>query len=294
MAENADPGDKNSGKPKSHKSKKIREVKNSLAQADTINSKEEKELMEVHKHPHHVTEKKKWPEYLLEFLMIFFAVTLGFFAENMRENIVEKQREKQFMISFVRDLELDTLELTAGKEFRIQKIQAIDSTLTFLADRNTYLLPAVVFSLSTKFYGCRAFYQNSGTTDQLKNSGGLRLIRNRKIVDAIEAYDQQVRRMKVRDEFEIELFMNNDRIAQNLFDAKSVISVFGSRLNPDTLSARTTFIKINLPYKNEYINNLLKYEPMIRANLGLFETSKQKALNLIKLIKNEYKLKQSI
>jgi len=294
MAENADPGGKTFGNPTNHESGKIPEVKNSHTQADTINSKQEKDAMEVHKHPHHVTQKKKWPEYLLEFLMIFFAVTLGFFAENMRENFVEKQREKQFMISFVRDLELDTLELTVGKEFRMQKIQAIDSTLTFLSDRNTYMLPALVFSLSTKFYGCRAFYQNSGTLDQLKNSGGLRLIRNRKIVDAIEAYDQQVRRMKVRDEFEIELFMNNERIAQNLFDAKSVIKVFGIRLKPDTLSVRTSFIKINLPYLNEYINNLLKYEPMIRANLGLFETSKQKALTLIKLIKNEYKLKQSI
>ena len=258
---------------------------------ENIKPNQEKEPMEVHKHPHHVTQKKKWPEYLLEFLMIFFAVTMGFFAENMRENTVEKQREKQFMISFVRDLELDTQELSVGKEFRMQKVQAIDSTLTILADRNSNLLPGVVFSLSTKFYGCRAFYQNSGTLDQLKNSGGLRLIRNRKIVDAIEAYDQQVKRMKVRDEFEIELFMNNDRIAQNLFEAKSVIKVFSIKLNPDTLSVRTAFIKINLPYLNEYINNLLKYEPMLRSNLDLFETSKQKALNLIKLIKNEYKLK---
>ncbi len=33
--------------------------------------------MEVHKHPHHVTHKKKWGEYLLEFFMLFFAVFLG-------------------------------------------------------------------------------------------------------------------------------------------------------------------------------------------------------------------------
>jgi hypothetical protein len=40
--------------------------------------------MEIHKHPHHVTQKKKWGEYLLEFLMIFLAVFLGFVAENIR------------------------------------------------------------------------------------------------------------------------------------------------------------------------------------------------------------------
>ncbi len=30
--------------------------------------------MEVH-HPHHPTHKKKWSEYLIEFLMLFAAVT---------------------------------------------------------------------------------------------------------------------------------------------------------------------------------------------------------------------------
>jgi len=39
--------------------------------------------MEVHKHPHNVTHKKKWGEYFLEFLMLFLAVFLGFVAENM-------------------------------------------------------------------------------------------------------------------------------------------------------------------------------------------------------------------
>jgi len=33
--------------------------------------------MEVQKHPHHVTHKKKWGEYLLEFFMLFLAVLPG-------------------------------------------------------------------------------------------------------------------------------------------------------------------------------------------------------------------------
>ena len=33
--------------------------------------------MEVHKHPHHITHKKKWIEYLLEFFMLFLAVFLA-------------------------------------------------------------------------------------------------------------------------------------------------------------------------------------------------------------------------
>src|SRR3982750_4314445 len=59
------------------------------------------ENMEVHKHPHHVTHKKKWGEYFLEFLMLFLAVTLGFIAENIREHIAEHNRAEEYAISLV-------------------------------------------------------------------------------------------------------------------------------------------------------------------------------------------------
>ena len=37
---------------------------------ETISQNQETENMEVHKHPHHVTHKKKWGEYLLELTLI--------------------------------------------------------------------------------------------------------------------------------------------------------------------------------------------------------------------------------
>ena len=40
--------------------------------------------MEVHHHPK--PGKKNFKEYFLEFLMIFLAVSLGFFAEQIRED----------------------------------------------------------------------------------------------------------------------------------------------------------------------------------------------------------------
>ena len=42
--------------------------------------------MEVHHHPHVPTHSKPWKEYVLEGLMIFIAVTLGYGAENIREH----------------------------------------------------------------------------------------------------------------------------------------------------------------------------------------------------------------
>ena len=59
--------------------------------------------MEVH-HLHHPTHKTKWSEYLLEFFMLFLAVFLGFIEENVRENIVEKKRLKEYLGQTVENL----------------------------------------------------------------------------------------------------------------------------------------------------------------------------------------------
>src|SRR5476651_885120 len=61
----------------------------------TENSKHPTEKMEVHHHPE--VEKKGLKEYLLEGLMIFVAVFMGFIAENIREGIVEKHRETEYV-----------------------------------------------------------------------------------------------------------------------------------------------------------------------------------------------------
>src|SRR6476646_4366628 len=81
---------------------------NSSTETGIINTHTEIENMEVHTHPHHVTHKKKLPEYLLEFFMLFLAVFLGFLAENFREHQVAKEKEKIHMENVLEDLKADT------------------------------------------------------------------------------------------------------------------------------------------------------------------------------------------
>ena len=68
--------------------------------------------MEVH-HPHHPTHKKKWSEYIIEFVMLFAAVTLGFFAENVREHNIMIERKDQNLFSILQDLKQDSIYLVS-------------------------------------------------------------------------------------------------------------------------------------------------------------------------------------
>jgi hypothetical protein len=67
--------------------------------------------MEVHHHPDLHHKEKPWKEYLLEGLMIFIAVTLGFFAESLREHIANNEKEHQVIASLIGDLKKDTAKL---------------------------------------------------------------------------------------------------------------------------------------------------------------------------------------
>src|SRR5205814_2050083 len=117
---------------------------------EPISINQETENMEVHKHPHHVTHKKKWGEYLLEFIMLFLAVFLGFIAENIREHIVEQNRAKEFSGSLVQDLQNDTIAINS--QLKIGRLYiAISDSLLELSKTNLEGRNATQFSFYARF-----------------------------------------------------------------------------------------------------------------------------------------------
>ncbi|HEU5364034.1 MAG TPA: hypothetical protein VFU62_00795, partial [Hanamia sp.] len=86
--------------------------------------------MEVHHHPH--VEKKGFKEYFLEFIMIFLAVTLGFFAENIREHITEKNRENEYIKSLLTDLNDDIRNFDSIIVFEKTGTQQLDTLIDLL------------------------------------------------------------------------------------------------------------------------------------------------------------------
>src|ERR1035438_2410614 len=92
-------------------------IEQTETQPETQNTKLETENMEVHHHPH--VEKKNFKEYFLEFLMIFLAVTMGFFAEQVREHFADKAREKEYLKEIVANLEYDSIRIDRNIETSI-------------------------------------------------------------------------------------------------------------------------------------------------------------------------------
>ena len=150
------------------------------------------------------TLQKKWAHYFWEFLMLFLAVFCGFLAEYKLEHTIEHQREKQFIRSLFGDVTLDTTSLSRIHELRASRENMLDSLTTLLnsPNRDLHLNRIYFFARHIQRLFPMNFTYNDGTIQQLKNSGTLRLIRNRNAANAIIKYDAAVRDMKIIEERE--------------------------------------------------------------------------------------------
>ena len=149
--------------------------------------------MEVHHHPN--MEKKSLKSYFLEFLMIFLAVTLGFFAENLRERIVDREKERQYIKSLFEDLSNDENKLLVLiRSIERQQLQPADSLqgLFSKADIKTQANGIYVMARGiTRQQGINSFVTDR-TITQLRNSGEIRLIRNKQVTDSIVDYYKEI------------------------------------------------------------------------------------------------------
>ena len=147
--------------------------------------------MEVH-HAHHPAHKKKISEYFLEFFMLFFAVTLGFFAENQREHYIEGLREKQYMESFLEDIAQDKVQIARTVDYTTTQIKYLDTAINILSSNK--LTPEniiLLYRASLKTSGNPPITFIDRTSAQLR-SGGMRLIKDKKVATLISEYWQLI------------------------------------------------------------------------------------------------------
>jgi hypothetical protein len=173
--------------------------------------------METHAHDLHKAPGHGWKHYFFEFFMLFLAVFCGFLAENWREQLGEHNHEKEYMHSLVGDIKSDTL-LSNKVLIRLNRTMAgIDSVMETLSSPETINNSNNAFRLWSKNLGFADFIYNDGTMQQLKNSGGLRLIRNKAVADSILKYDLIVRNFYAQADL-MNRVLGDQHIYSQLFD----------------------------------------------------------------------------
>ena len=168
------------------------------AQSQILESSPEPLLMEVHHHGH-VHETKKWKEYIFQFIMLFLAVFCGFLAEYELEHVIEHHREKQYIKSFAEDLRADSVYLQNRIDFVNRRIVMQDSLITLLNAVKKPDNANDIYFLARSIARYFPFNVNDRTIIQLRNAGGMRLIKNKEASDSIVGYYQRVDLIKYLD-----------------------------------------------------------------------------------------------
>ncbi len=237
--------------------------------------------MEVHAHTH--TARKKWTHYFWEFLMLFLAVFCGFLAEYQLEHKIERDRGKQYIRSFYNDLKTDTAEfaeLIEGYEIKKKAFSKRNECYDSLSGNIRIFNPCIV-ELIRKCSGFPDFVNADQTLLQLKNAGGLRLLRQTD-ADSILDYDKQLR---VFIKFETTGFQERQyRIRELLYSILNYKSLMLKEADP------TIPILISTePEKiNEFFVMLNEYANASNSHLLSLKKLKRKATGLINYFKNKY------
>lgn len=164
--------------------------------------KHNQENMDAYKHPIHEILKKKWSKYFLQFLMIFLAVFLGYYSENFRESIAERNRGKQYLDAYKNDLLQNQVTYKTYDSLFMQLMPVYDSIVTIYHEQKENEELQSLARLLAK--GKRTINVPLSTTNyfQMVNSGSIRLIQNKDIAIAMSKYNDDITSFK---DFDIQL-----------------------------------------------------------------------------------------
>lgn len=243
---------------------------------------------------------------MLEFIMLFLAVFLGFVAENIRESNVDLEREKQYAQELYTELYDDSISFQKKLMARLDKEKDCDYLFGYIRDssltdlpKNFYPAYTVVFYLINSY----TFEPKDGVLAQLKSTGSLRYFKDPELQKLFGDISVAINNVRYRNEQEYQFFANPVKpfILQH-YDFKWVDDV--RKLNPDALYIdllnlyrnKDTIIKaniLNLPSfnRNETANMVMFYKTMLASSRTLQMNNYIEAnRRMLEVLRKDYEL----
>ena len=261
--------------------------------------------MEVHHHQH--IEKKSFKEYLLEGLMIFLAVSMGFIAENVREYLGDKTKEKEYIENIKKDLVRDTVNLNVWIAALYKRVESFDTLITILHQPGPTNKGQDLYYFARVATRSGRFETNLNSFNEMKNSGSTRLIKNRGVLNDMLDYEKNVykyEQLGVLESKENEMVYP---LIGSLFDAFIFDKMFvpsnmirnqmsekdfatGSRFYIKRPAGNPQLRSSNPDQINQLIYFLHQRKATFFGQITILLTQKKQAINLIVVLNKEYHL----
>jgi hypothetical protein len=259
--------------------------------------------MEVHHHPQLHHEKKPWKEYLLEGLMIFLAVTMGFFAESLREHIANNEKEKEIVASLVRDLKKDTAMLNGLTDIYMPAhnrwVDSLDNYINTPAiNGNEQKITMAIFN-ATEW---ETYAPPEVALNNLKSSGTFNLIEKDKVKSEILNFNTGINQYIKYSEFVTGVEHCVDTASMSIVGRKLQRKVI-EKIYTNTAEKKFGFVSLkDIPddarfktYNKQVFANYFKKieqaDNLLNDMLGQYKRIYAAEVKLLKILKEEYNLK---
>lgn len=261
--------------------------------------------MEIHAHHLHKVPGKNIWHYFFEFLMLFIAVFCGFLAENWREQIVEHERERQYIQSMANDLQKDTTTLNAAIKGNQILLTGLDSLLNWLPNSindEPHKKKLYLYSVKYTYYFMVVEFSEV-TLAQLKNSGGFRIITDKEVADGILRYSQGLDICKRYYADHFSYFHVHETTQKEIFDLslskkiyeeieKNYLNMFLSDEEMIRLIKEGNYLyNTDIKLLKRYYNDVLFYRTSLNQTTNVLMQQKNSADSLMLLIQSKYQEK---
>ena len=160
-----------------------------ISEQSIENDQKQTENMETHANHLHKAPGHGLKHYFFEFFMLFLAVSLGFFVENQREDIVEKKRAHQFLQSMLLDVQKNTENLDSLMHQDRLIIANHDSLVQWLL-ADSFSIDRAAFAKKMGAVWMRNFLVRKETYEQMKSSGSLRYVGDIEFLKSMMDYER--------------------------------------------------------------------------------------------------------
>jgi hypothetical protein len=254
--------------------------------------------MEVHHHSH---KPKNWKEYITEFIMLFAAVTLGFFAENIREHSIITHRIEQNKVAILKDLENDATTIDSLLVNEQLIINSFDRVINLLylqknKDINQSQLIDSIKAFPQIIAATFTLYVNNSSFKNMQSSGLLSYVEEEELKNSLSYYYEVVfKRIESNNlffdqagkEFGTTLPLGVGSYLRNIrTDSTSYALNNTSNYVNFMLSLNETK---NLLQSEKFIYDIQKYYNQIFVYQMALKMAKEENGKLLKLLKSEHK-----
>jgi hypothetical protein len=254
--------------------------------------------MEVHHHSH---KPKNWKEYITEFIMLFAAVTLGFFAENIREHSIITHRIEQNKVAILKDLENDAATIDSilvTEQVAINTFDRVINALYLAKNKNINQeqlidsIKAFPDIIATTF----TLYVNNSSFKNMQSSGLLSYVEEEDLKNSLSYYYEVVFKRIESNNMFFDQAGKEFGVTLPIGVGSYIRKIRTDSTNYD-LNKQSNYLDFmlslsetkNLLQSEKFIYDIQKYYNQIFVYQMALKLAKEENGKLLKLLKSEHK-----